>query len=83
MLKMRQARNITGECVIENVVVAGYSATLSSDDPNHVQFGFWINDPAMYKEHKAEARLDQAAFEDAVYAIQDEIIAEGGTPNEE
>lgn len=83
MLQMRQSRNITGECVINNIIVAGYSATIDSSNPNHVQFGFWINEPAMYKEHKAEARADQAAFEDAVYAIQEEIIAESGNSIEE
>lgn len=76
MLTMRQTINVSGECVIDGVMVEGYNASIDSNNLDLVQFSSWINDPALYKANRTEARRDQAAFEDAVYAIQDELIAE-------
>lgn len=76
MLKMRQTINLAGESVIDGVLVEGYNASIDSNNLDNVQFGSWINDPVMYKAHRTEVRADEAAFEDAVYAIQDELIAE-------
>ena len=75
MLNMRKIINITGECVIDDIMVESYSASIDSTNLEKVQFSSWINDTVKYKAHRAEARADQAAFEDAVYAIQDELIA--------
>lgn len=36
----------------------------------------WQNDKAGYKNNRETARADQAAFEDAAYQKQDEMIAE-------
>lgn len=75
MLKMRKTINLAGESIIDGVIVEGYNASIDSNNLENVQFGSWINDPVMYKANRIEARADQAAFEDAVYAIQDELIA--------
>lgn len=76
MLKMRQTINLSGECIINDTLVEGYNASIDSNNLDNVQFSSWINDPVMYKANRAEARADQAAFEDAVYVIQDNLIAE-------
>ena len=76
MLTKRHTTNINGECIINDVMVAGYSATLSTTNPMDIQFGFWINDTELYKAHRAEARADQAAFEDYAYSVQDEMLAQ-------
>lgn len=75
MLKKRQTTVVHGECMIGELAIAGYSAELNSANPERVQFSYWINNPNMYKEHRVEARADQAAFEDAVYLLQDEMLA--------
>lgn len=80
MLKMRQTISVTGESVINDVMVEGYSANIDAE--NNVQFSSWINDPALYKSNRAEVRADEAAFEDAVYALQDELIAEAEATEE-
>lgn len=83
MLRMRKSINVTGESVINDVIVESYSASIDSNNLENVQFGSWINDPAMYKANRAEVRADEAEFEDAVYLIQDELIAEANTTEEE
>lgn len=73
---MRQTINLTGESVVDNTIVAGYNASIDSKNLDSVQFSSWINNPALYKANRATCRADQAAFEDAVYAVQDEMIME-------
>lgn len=79
MLKMRQTINLTGESVVDNTIVAGYNASIDSKNLDSVQFSSWINNTSLYKANRTACRADQAAFEDAVYAVQDEMIAEAGT----
>lgn len=86
MLKVTQKITITGESIIDGVAVAGFSAAIKSNNPSDVVFSSWQNDKQAYKENRVAVRADQAAFEDYVYARQDELLAESnvteGTTNE-
>ena len=82
MLKMRQTINLAGESIIDDILVEAYNASIDSNNLEVVQFGSWINDPAMHKANRTEVRADEAAFEDAVYALQDELIAKANAIEE-
>lgn len=61
----------TNEVIAEN-----YQATINSDNPDDMTISSWQQDKAAYKAHRTQCRQDSAEFEDAAYAIQDELIAE-------
>lgn len=88
MLKnVKQNITITGQSIVEvtdgdetkQVVAEGYSATINSDKPEDMNISSWQQDKATYKAYRSQCRADKAEFEDKVYAIQDELIAELAT----
>lgn len=61
------------------VSVEGYSCTIDSENPENMNVSryFASNEGReLYKDNRSECRTDYAAFEDAAYALQDEMIAE-------
>lgn len=76
---------LTGQSVItvtnedgttKEVVVETYNASINSADPVNMNLSSYQNDKVLYKANRAQCRADEAEFEDACYAIQDEILAE-------
>ncbi|MDY3249795.1 MAG: hypothetical protein SOX32_05535 [Candidatus Choladocola sp.] len=76
MLKTKKSITLTGNSVIDGVVVAGYQAVINSDDPNDMNISSWQQDKAMYTANRSQCRQDEAEFEDTAYALQDELLAE-------
>jgi hypothetical protein len=86
MLKnFKKSITITGQSVIEvtaedgttkQVVAETYNATINSADPGNMNLSSYQNDKAVCKANRIQCREDEAEFEDACYAIQDEMIAE-------
>lgn len=84
LANFRKNITITGQSIVEvtegevtkQIVAEGYSATINSDKPEDMNISSWQQDKAVYKANRTQCRKDQAEFEDAVYAIQDELIAE-------
>lgn len=76
MLNMKKSITLTGESMINGVQAEGYSATINSNDPEDMTLTSWQADKALYKANRAQCRQDAADFEDAAYALQDEMIAE-------
>lgn len=76
MLNMKKSITLTGESMINGVQAEGYSATINSNDPEDMTLSSWQTDKALYKANRSQCRQDAAEFEDAAYALQDEIIAE-------
>ena len=77
MLKKSEKITVTGESVLEDgTKLAGFQATIDSENPENIQFTSWQQDKAAYKANRSVARVDEAEFEDYVYTIQDEMIAE-------
>lgn len=74
MLKMEQEISYIGKSVINDAEVVGFSAKMKSEDPSNVVFASWQIDKEAYKANRTVCRADQAAFEDAVYAQQDEML---------
>ncbi len=67
---------ITTGDTTKDVVAESYSATINSDNPNDINISSWQENKAVYKANRTQCRQDSAEFEDAAYAIQDELIAE-------
>lgn len=84
--KEKKSITLTAESVIEvtegdatkQVSVEGYSCTISSEDPEDIRISRYqqgTEGKKLYKEHREQCRADYAAFEDAAYALQDEMLA--------
>lgn len=76
MLTMKKSITITGSSVIEGVIAEGYQAVIDGENPSEMNLSSWQQDKAAYKANRTQCRKDAADFEDAAYALQDEMIAE-------
>ncbi len=56
--------------------VAGFSATINSDEPINMNVSSWVNDSQAYKENISECRGDEEAFRKHVQGLQDEMLKE-------
>lgn len=83
MLKIKKSTTITGHSVINGVDVCGYQAIIDNENPEMLSMSEWKNDELLYKENRTVCRADEAEFEDLVYALQDELIAQKGTEADE
>lgn len=59
----------------EGQEIMSFSAKINSSDPTQLTYYPGIQNQALYKENRTLANTDQKAFEDAVYAEQDKLIA--------
>lgn len=76
MLNYKKSITLTGGSCIDGVQAEGYSATINSENPEDITLSSWQTDKELYKKNRSQCRQDAAEFEDAAYAIQDELIAE-------
>ena len=76
MLKIKKNIELTGQSMIEGTQVEYYTAKIESDNPENITFSSVRTDKTLYKDNRAQCRQDAAEFEDAAYALQDELIAE-------
>lgn len=83
MLKIKKSTTITGHSVINGVDVCGYQAIIDNENPEMLSMSEWKNDELLYKENRTVCRADEAEFEDLVYTLQDELIAQKGTEADE
>ena len=82
MLEMERNIEINGSSVINGKQAASYQAKISSDNPSDMNISYWQMDKALYKENRASCRSDQAEFEEAAYALQEELIAKKASTSE-
>lgn len=80
MLRTSGRITLTGESVIEDVVVCAYSASIDLDNPEKMSIGQVQKDKEAYKANRTECRADYAAFEDMVLAVQEKHLAERVAP---
>lgn len=76
MLTTKKSITITGQSVIDGTAAEGYQAVIDSENPEDMKLTSWQTNKNLYKANRAACREDSAAFEDAAYALQDELIAE-------
>lgn len=74
---MLKGRTITfaAKTVVDEVEIANYGAKLDLDTKDIVFWGRQVDKEAC-KEHRETVRADQAAFEDFVYGLQDQLTRE-------
>lgn len=65
----------TGYTIIDGIKVVQHTCTISSENPEQMRVGMVKLDADMYKSNRATCRDDFAVFEDAAYALQEELIA--------
>lgn len=90
--KVTKSVTITAESIIEvtegntvkQVTTETYTGRIISDNPEDIRISrstLGAESKKVYKEHREECREDYAAFEDMVYSIQDEMLANTATTN--
>lgn len=76
MLKEKtETRSINAYGYVGEKQICHFSATIDSQYPENMDVNRSILDRDAYKENRALMMKDQTAFEDSVYALQDEMIA--------
>ena len=83
MLRTSGRITLTGESVIDDVVVCAYSASIDLDNPEKMSIGQVQKDKEAYKANRTECRADFAAFEDMVLAEQEKHLAGCGETSAE
>lgn len=75
MLTTKERISYMGESIIDDISVAGFTATIDASNPEDMNISVYQNNKEAYKKNRVQARADQAEFEDMAYAKQDEMIA--------
>lgn len=76
MLIKKTSKTIEGRSVVDDVEIAGFRASIDSDNPDDMTISVWQSNKAAYKANRAVARADQAEFEDYAYSVQEKIKSE-------
>nr|DAT18390.1 MAG TPA: hypothetical protein [Caudoviricetes sp.] len=80
-LEIVKTTKLVGNLKVGDTVVKTVTADI--DDKGVTTFTEWINDSEAYAANRREVRKQEQAFQDAVYAAEDAIIAElEATPKE-
>lgn len=64
-----------GYTTIDGVKVIQHNCTISQDDPSKFHVSMVKLNAELYKENRDTCRSDFAVFEDAAYALQEELLA--------
>lgn len=75
MLKTEKKIKFTGNSMLDGVIAEVYEATINSNNPADMNITSFQQNKAVYKENREQCWADRAAFENAAYALQDEMIA--------
>lgn len=75
MLTLRKTTNIVGESQIDGVTAERYTAVINSSNPSGMTMGHTLVNKTLAKDNRETCRADRAEFEDAAYALQDEMLA--------
>lgn len=73
-LEIVKTTKLVGSLKVGDTVVKTMTADI--DDKGVTTFTEWINDSETYAANRHEVRKQEQAFQDAVYAAEDAIIAE-------
>lgn len=76
MLKKSLKVTLEGECLIDNSRIARFLAVIDAENPSDIILSTRQIDKAACKEHRDDLRVDEAAFEDYAYSIQDKMLAD-------
>lgn len=74
MLDLSKSISLIGNSKIEGVTIRVFDAKINEGDPENIIMNNYITDYDRYKTNRAQALVDQAEFEDAVYQIQESLL---------
>ena len=75
MLEIKKNITLNGSSVFDGKQAAGFTAVIDSKDPEGMAINQWQANKSLYKEKRADVNADFAEFQDAAYALQDEMIS--------
>jgi hypothetical protein len=78
MLNIQKKVILTGKTMIDEKQVVGYQATIDSENPDNMTLNRRNTNKELYKANRELCRKEEAEFEDAAYALQDEMLKEAG-----
>lgn len=76
MLKTTKSTSLTGQSMIGEQLVIYMSADITNESAGNTTINQRIQNDALYKANLAECRADVQAFQAAVWATEDAMIAE-------
>lgn len=71
-LKTRQSVSLSGESIVNDQTVASFSAQIPQDNGS-TNINISIINQQLYDDNRKQVRADQAAFQDKVYEIEDNL----------
>lgn len=79
-IKKNKTVNVSSEIKVDGVVVRSQQYTINSENPvsytSSSNAGYGGEASQLYKDNRAEVRAMESEFEDEVFALIDEMIAE-------
>ena len=76
MLTIAKKTTLNGESRVNGISAEGYRAEINSENPEDMTITSWQIDRGVYKANRETCRADRAEYEDATYALQEQIMAE-------
>lgn len=67
-----------GHTIVDGKKIVQYTCIIPANNPADMRIGITKLDPEAYKAHRDICRADFAEFEDAAYALQEELLAKIG-----
>lgn len=59
-------------------VIVSYTGNIDTKNPDKLGYNPAILDQKLYRQNRTQAKKDQEAFEDALYAEQEKLLQEAG-----
>lgn len=76
MLNITKTTQFKGESKINDTLAKVFEATINTEAPESMTMNSYIVNYELYKSNRSAIAADQAAFEDAAYVFQDQLITE-------
>ena len=76
MLEIIKTTQFRGDSKVNSQSAKIFEATINTAAPENMTLNSYVINYELYKSNRSAITADQAAFEDAVYAFQEALIAE-------
>lgn len=75
-MNIRKETTLTATSKLETgEPIMTFSGKISTDNPKDMKYTAAVMNQSLYRNNRAVAKADQSAFEDALYAEQDAMLA--------
>ena len=73
MLEINKSVSLIGNAKVGETTVKVFDAKINENEPENLTMNNYITNYELYKTNREQILLDQAAFEDAVYQLQESM----------